>query len=234
VQALLSTRVRTCAYDRAGSGWSEPGPTPRTLRQEVFELHALLEKAAVPGPYILVGQSLGGLLVRLYTGQYGSNVLGVVLVDPTHESSVLYRLKEGRWVRLRELATGRAIPEPRRGDGSDRQEGPEDDYLAEEFQQIHLARQKNPQPFGNRPLIVLAAGRRPAPPGVSEEVWARLKVEKDEQVRDQASLSQNSKFQLDPSSGHNLHLENPELVARAIEEVMAAAVKGARLAAGEP
>src|SRR5262245_11064944 len=78
-QDLLAPRVRTCAYDRAGSGWSEEGPAPRTMRQEVFELHALLEAAKVPGPFVLVGHSIGGLLVRLYTEQYGGDVAGLVL-----------------------------------------------------------------------------------------------------------------------------------------------------------
>jgi len=53
VQNLLSSRVGTCAYDRAGLGWSEQGPVPRTMRQEVFELQALLEAAKVPRPYVL-------------------------------------------------------------------------------------------------------------------------------------------------------------------------------------
>src|SRR6185503_15971781 len=75
VRDLLPSQVRTCAYDRAGSGWSESGPAPRTMRQEAFELHALLEAAKVPGPFVLVGQSIGGLLVRLYTELYGNNVV---------------------------------------------------------------------------------------------------------------------------------------------------------------
>ena len=55
VRDFLPSNVRSCAYDRAGSGWSEAGPAPRTMRQEVFELHALLEAAKVPGPFVLVG-----------------------------------------------------------------------------------------------------------------------------------------------------------------------------------
>ena len=50
VQELLAPRIRSCAYDRAGSGWSEAGPAPRTMQQEVFELHALLKKAKIQGP----------------------------------------------------------------------------------------------------------------------------------------------------------------------------------------
>jgi len=105
VQGLLSPHVRSCAYDRAGLGRSEPGPAPRTTRQEAFELHALLEAAKIPGPFVLVGHSIGGLLVRLYAEQYGSSVVGFVLVDPTHESDVLGSVRCGGWVRLREKAT---------------------------------------------------------------------------------------------------------------------------------
>ena len=230
VQDLLSQRVRTCAYDRAGLGWSEPGPAPRTMRQEVFELHALLEAAKMRGPFVLVGQSIGGLLVRLYTEQYGSDVVGVVLVDPTHESDMLGSVRYGGWVRLREKASGRAVPAPRREGKASTQYNPDDDYLAEEFQQIYLSRKANPEPLGKRPLIVLAAGRRPAPPGTSEDLWAQLRVEKDGQKIDLSRLSSNSKFVLDPSSSHAIHTDNPQLVARAIEEVLAAAAKGIRLA----
>jgi len=229
VQDLLSSRVRTCAYDRAGSGWSEPGPAPRTLKQEVFELHALLEAAKVRGPFVLVGQSIGGVLVRLYAEQYGSDVVGVVLVDPLHESDMLGSVRYGGWVRLREKATERPVPEPRREGKASTQYNPEDDYLAEELQQIYLSRKANPEPLGKRPLIVLAAGKRPPPPGTSDELWAQLRVEKDGQRIDLSRLSSNSKFVLDPSSGHNIQNDNPQLVARSIEEVLAAWSKGVRL-----
>lgn len=228
VREMLPTSLRTCAYDRAGSGWSEPGPEPRTLRQEVFELHALLEAARTRGPVVLVGQSLGGLLVRLYTEQYGSNVVGVVLVDPTHESSVLGSLRYGGWVRLREKATDRPIPPPRlegKGDPNDAAI----DYLPEELQQLYVDRKTNPQPFGDRPLIVLGAGKRPPPPGTPEELWKKLCEEKEEQVRDQANLSRNSKFIRDPASGHAIHAEDPALVARAILEVLDAVEKRGKL-----
>jgi pimeloyl-ACP methyl ester carboxylesterase len=235
VQGLLSPRVRSCAYDRAGLGRSEPGPAPRTMRQEAFELHALLEAAKIPGPFVLVGHSIGGLLVRLYAEQYGSSVVGFVLVDPTHESDVLGSVRYGGWVRLREKATaGRSAPEPRReGKPAGTEYNPEDDYMAEEFQQIYVSRKTNPEPFGNRPLIVLGAGKRSAPPGTSEELWTQFRVEKDGQKIDLSRLSSNSKFVLDPSSGHDMPSENPQLVARSIEEVLEAASKGVRLATCE-
>ena len=229
VQDLLSPRVRTCAYDRAGFGWSEHGPGPSTMRQAVFELHELLEAGRESGPFVLVGHSIGGLLVRLYSELYDSDVIGMVLVDPTHESDVLFSLRDGRWVRLREQATGRVVPAPRRERATSTQSNPEDDYQAEEFQRIYLSRKANPQPLGNRPLIVLAAGRRPAPPGTSDDLWSQLRVEKDGQRIDLARLSRNAKFILDPLSGHEIQTDNPPLVARAIEEVVAAASTGIRL-----
>ena len=229
VQNLLSQGVKSCAYDRAGLGWSEPGPAPRTMRQEVFELHALLQAAKIPRPVVLVGQSIGGLLVRLYTEQYGEEVVGVVLVDPTHESDVLGSVRYGGLVRLREKAGGRPVPEPRREGKASTQYNPDDDYLAEELQQMYLSRKANPEPLGKRPLIILAAGKRPPPPGTSEELWAQLRVEKDGQKIDLSRLSSNSKFILDPSSGHAIHRDNPQLVARAIEEVLTAVSKGVRL-----
>lgn len=225
VQDLLSPRVKTCAYDRAGLGWSEPGPAPRTMRQEVFELHSLLEAIKLPGPFVLVGHSIGGLLVRLYTQQYGSDVVGIVLVDPLHENAMVGSVRFGGWVRLREKATARPVPEPRREGKPSTHYNPNEDYLAEEFQQMFLSRKLKPEPLGKRPLILLAAGRRSRPPGTSEELWAQLRVEKDGQKIDLSRLSSNSRFVLDASSGHAIQLDNPQLVARAIEDVLATASK---------
>jgi pimeloyl-ACP methyl ester carboxylesterase len=201
------------------------------MKQEVFELHTLLQTAKVLGPYVLVGQSIGGLLVRLYTEQYGNDVIGLVLVDPTHESNVLFNLRLNRWARIRELATGRAVPEPRREGSSSKGYNPDDDYLADELQQMYIARQRNPVPLGDRPLIVLAAAKPGnPPPGTTPEFAKQLGDEKDEQKADLAKLSRNAKLVRDSSSGHNIHLDNPDLVVRSIEEVVAATMKNTLLA----
>jgi len=81
----LARTTRVCAYDRAGVAWSEPGPLPRTSRQAVLELHALLERAGIEPPIVLVGHSLGGFNVRLYAAEHPAEVAGLVLVDATHE-----------------------------------------------------------------------------------------------------------------------------------------------------
>ncbi len=87
VQPGVATFTRVCSYDRAGYGWSDSGPKPRTSGRIVAELHALLVKAGIPGPYILVGQSFGGLNVRLYAYTYPHEVVGMVLVDASHEDA---------------------------------------------------------------------------------------------------------------------------------------------------
>ncbi|HMW85755.1 MAG: alpha/beta hydrolase [Nitrospira sp.] len=88
VQPQLARTTRVCAYDRAGLGWSERGPLPRTGQRMAKELHRLLERAGIRGPYILVGHSLGGLIARLYQHDYPQEVVGMVLVDAGHESEM--------------------------------------------------------------------------------------------------------------------------------------------------
>ena len=88
VQPEVAKTTRVCAYDRAGTGWSEPGPEPRDPQQIARELHTLLGNAGIDGPYVLVGQSFGGLYVRMYAAQYPKEVEGMVLVDASHPGHV--------------------------------------------------------------------------------------------------------------------------------------------------
>jgi len=82
IRNRVSKFTRCASYDRAGLGWSDPATTPRTTLRLVDELHALLQAAGVPPPYVLVGHSFGGLLVRGFAVRYADEVAGVVLLDP--------------------------------------------------------------------------------------------------------------------------------------------------------
>jgi pimeloyl-ACP methyl ester carboxylesterase len=84
VQPEIAKTTRVCAYDRAGLGWSDPGPTPRDGRQIAEELHMLLQEADIPGPYVMAGWSYGGLFARAFAAQYPQDVAGLVLLDATH------------------------------------------------------------------------------------------------------------------------------------------------------
>ena len=89
VQPEVARFASVWTYDRAGLGWSERSPKPRTARNIVKELHCLLERAGVAPPYVLVGHSKGGLFVRLYAHEYPHEVVGMVLVDAAHEEQEL-------------------------------------------------------------------------------------------------------------------------------------------------
>jgi pimeloyl-ACP methyl ester carboxylesterase len=85
VQPAVARFTRVCSYDRAGYGWSQTGPGPRTSQQIVTELHLLLAHAQINGPYVLVGHSAGGLNMRLYAYRFPTEVAGLVLLDATSE-----------------------------------------------------------------------------------------------------------------------------------------------------
>jgi pimeloyl-ACP methyl ester carboxylesterase len=85
VQSQVSRFTRICTYDRAGYAWSEPGPKPRTFAQINLELHDALEKLGERGPYVLVGHSYGGPVMRNFAAQYPRDSAGVVLVDSAVE-----------------------------------------------------------------------------------------------------------------------------------------------------
>lgn len=88
VCTALSEFTTAIAYSRAGFGRSDPSPDGYSARHAVVDLHQLLHRLQVPPPYILVGRSYGGLLVRLYSSLYPSDVAGLVIVDGTHERQV--------------------------------------------------------------------------------------------------------------------------------------------------
>ncbi len=113
VQPGVSAVTRVCSYDRGGYAWSDPGTRPRTFAQLALELHTALERLSVAGPYVLVGQSYGGLVVRGFALAYRREVVGMVLVDAVHEDQrVVYG---GQPHRIRDGATGRTAPVPRIG-----------------------------------------------------------------------------------------------------------------------
>lgn len=91
VQPAVAKVARAVAVDRAGLGWSDPGPKPRDAGQSARELHLALEKLGISGPYVLAGHSYGGLAVRAFAALYRDEVAGMVLVDGSHPD---------QWVRM--------------------------------------------------------------------------------------------------------------------------------------
>jgi len=83
VAPTLARDSTVCVYDRAGRGWSDPANGPQDARQIAADLHTLLERAHVPGPYVLAGHSSGGLYVQTFAAHYPDQVAGLVLLDST-------------------------------------------------------------------------------------------------------------------------------------------------------
>jgi pimeloyl-ACP methyl ester carboxylesterase len=109
VQPAIAQFTQTVSYDRAGYAWSEPGPMPRTGKQICFELHTALNNAGIHPPYILVGQSYGGFLVRAFARYYPKEVAGMVLVEAVQEDQKIF-MGGNVPQRIRDFAKGTVVP----------------------------------------------------------------------------------------------------------------------------
>jgi pimeloyl-ACP methyl ester carboxylesterase len=87
ITPAVARDTRVCVYDRAGRGWSEPADSPQDGAQIATDLHTLLQRGHVPGPYVLAGHSFGGLYVLTFAARYPDEVAGMVLVDSTEPGS---------------------------------------------------------------------------------------------------------------------------------------------------
>ncbi len=237
VQPGVASFTRVCSYDRAGYGWSDTGPLPRTSERIVAELHTLLTRAGVPGPYVLVGHSYGGLFVQLYAYTYPHEVAGLVLVDSVHEDQVRYpelQITDGGLLpicqALAPFGIGRLLgdltgyvngvvaeypptvqPAAKALFNQTRHcQAVSDEYAAwdESSAQVRAAR----HPLGHLPLVVLTHGISPLGPQ-GERDWQALQ-------RDLAGLSSDSVHIIATRSGHYILLEQPDLVIAAIKQVL--------------
>jgi len=235
VQPELGRTTRVCAYDRAGMGWSDPSPQPRTPRQIADELHTLLTNAGIAAPYVLVGHSLGGKNVRLFTIAHPDQVTGMVLVDARSEyvdantspAEVLafqralaaqasqYRVARSLGlVRLigASLWGGSAMPRETRTEGMllTTAQRSVDATTAEGLERAADDAQLQAAPaLGDRPLIVLAAEQNMT----ATPYWG-------EAQRRQAALSTNGRLIVPAGSGHYIHWEQPMLVIDAVRQVI--------------
>jgi pimeloyl-ACP methyl ester carboxylesterase len=154
VQPDVSRFTRVCSYDRAGLAWSDPGPIPRTMRQEAYELHLLLKAARIKAPLVLVGHSIGGLIARVYAEQYPNEVAGIVLVDPTHEDTTL--MYQGKIVQVRAGAKGIAVPPVQTMRSSPPKPATAEDIKQFEFNQKLFGAPKTESPFNRLPASTQA------------------------------------------------------------------------------
>jgi pimeloyl-ACP methyl ester carboxylesterase len=212
----ISHFTRACVYDRAGMGYSSPPSSkPHTNRQMARELHALLGKAELRGPYVLVGHSMGGMNVRLFASDHLDEVAGMVLVDAvTDEQASRY------WALMPEAA----IAEFRSQLGK-LPEGLDFDTWTAGIDDMR----RSSRSIGDKPLVVLTRGKEESPPGASPEQAALMLRNWHEMQAQLPRLSTNSAQIVAINSHHFIQWEAPKLVSASIREVVAASRAHARV-----
>ena len=234
VFAKVGNFTRVCACDRPGTpvgekpSRSDPVPQPTTAKDAVADLHALLSATGEAGPYVLVGHSYGGLIVRLYTSIYPKEVSGLVLVDALSEGLQDAETHE-QWAIQRKLIEGDVRESVALYPALERID------VDRSLKQIRAA-----PPLRSIPLVVLSADRTWGPQVPSMIAAGKLSADtppdfgyvtdaaqKKAQER-LANLVPNEKHITNTNSGHEIHKEQPQIVISAIRDVLEAVRSGRR------
>jgi pimeloyl-ACP methyl ester carboxylesterase len=227
VQPTVAEVTKVCAYDRAGLGWSDPGPHPRTAARVVHELGRLLAVTGEEPPYLLVGHSNGGAYVRLKAAEFPEQVAGLVLIDPAVETlpcegpRMSQRLGYGTLARLTRLGVtrlllprlfpleGSALPaEQREVHGALRaRTGAWAAFFSEGMETCRMldSLRATERPDPDIPVVVVAADRR-AP---EEQVFV-------EALQEVALHLGAEEVTVAEESGHWVQLDRPDVVIDAI------------------
>jgi pimeloyl-ACP methyl ester carboxylesterase len=235
VQPEVAKVTRVCSYDRAGMGWSDSSPEPRDAQHIAQELHTLLHNANISGPYVFVGWSFGGLYVREYAGQYGDEVVGLVLLDSSHpdqwtstpegqqqfESNAkiyslaptLVRLGVMRVMGLLQPASGLPTPYGEALKASFAATKDWDAQSAEFLASLATATQvRDSGSLDNTPLFVLTATEHGTPSN-QEQLWQGWQT-------DLASLSTNSVHQIVEGADHASFWRDPATAKATIAAIL--------------
>jgi pimeloyl-ACP methyl ester carboxylesterase len=229
VQPGIAQFARVCSYDHAGIGWSEPGPLPRTSKKMAEELHVLLEHAGIPGPYVLVAHSYGGMSVRMFAALYPGEVAGVVLVDSVHPERYfgrpIPRSEKWRYWFYRMTAPfgiprflGRCPIGP-----------PSCKRYVETYQRMRESTAESAAQvvaagdLGALPLVVIAHDPQAYTSSDKEqERWPREDTWMRRQ-RDLTRLSSNASLVLARGTSHQVPTEKPQIVIDAVAKIVASA-----------
>ncbi|MBT7953383.1 MAG: alpha/beta hydrolase [Gammaproteobacteria bacterium] len=231
IQNAVSKHTRVCTYDRAGYGWSDMGPLPRTSKRIVNELHSLLLKAMIPGPYILAGHSFGGFTAQYFARLYPEETAALVLIDSSHPEQVDRLPKASR-------GSTRIYPAKSRTYSVSRvvlhEHYPQENGMLAyklmsswkyrfTLQQEMLSLPQSAkeilalEPLQTMPLVVLTRGKRVWPNSgfgnKMEKTWMELQDEL-------SLLSLDVVHLVAERSGHSIHLDQPGLVISALDVLL--------------
>jgi pimeloyl-ACP methyl ester carboxylesterase len=222
VQPDVARFTRVCSYDRAGMGYSDPGPSPRTARRIASELAELLARSGIDGPVVLVGASIAGYYVRVFASDHPERAAGLVLVDASHEDQAHEVPRMARFVpllstigvfRLFGVSFDQRVeslaPSVRQFARATSFRAAGAQAAADEI--IHIQQSASEVRSSRRkltiPVLVVTGGRG------ADENWRQLQ-------RDQASLSERGCLMIAQRSGHVVPVDQPEIVVDAIRTVV--------------
>ncbi|SDZ72129.1 Pimeloyl-ACP methyl ester carboxylesterase [Variovorax sp. YR266] len=246
VQSKIAAHTRACSYSRAGLMWSDASDAPYSARQVAQDLHEALTRAGEHGPFVLVGQSLGGLYATSFTKYFGAEVAGLVLVDPSHPDQVARvaafmtetRSLRSRiavwlaWSGLLRAAAPSLLPQAPNQTARDAQAvrafAPKSmvtQLVESDATDASLAEAGAFRNLGNRPLVVLTAM---APYTEAELRGMKITSEQGKQVQaiweklheDMATWSSRSTHRLLPNAGHDIQFDDPAAVIDAVMSVV--------------
>ena len=251
VRPAIEPLSRVCAYDQAGIMWSEHRDRPRDAKHIAEDLHSLLAAAGESPPYVMVGHSLGGLMIRVFADRFSDEVVGFVFVDSSHPeqnkrfppdvldvmafpSPLLLRAISALGVlRLESPPSSSAFPtevgEAIRSYLPQSMTGIAD--VVEAIDDI-FAQAQPTGPFGDLPVVVLTAGKflEQLPYQIDAVTTARLQdVWSDIWPRLQAELTElstNTDWRVIEGASHYIPLDDPEAIAVAVRDVVAAHREG--------
>jgi pimeloyl-ACP methyl ester carboxylesterase len=249
VQPRVAEKTRACSYDRAGLGWSDPGPADETVEQTIVDLHALLRAAREEGPYLLVGASIGGIFIEAYQRAYPEEVAGLVFTNSSNRIGISVKGKVGLIWDLSEDDVRSGFPLPpsvKRGPKPTR-EGEPFDRLPPDLQAVRLWLDvrlwERSDPAKAAPDSLLSwrkeflkefdetdAGKKPPLGDLPVVVLSSgpAATESGRQTRDGAAalldfLSSNTVHLTAMGSGHEIHLYQPAVVVQAALRAVSAA-----------
>jgi pimeloyl-ACP methyl ester carboxylesterase len=244
VQPEVAGFTRVCSYDHSGTAWSDAGPKD-SCPLRVSEVHMALTNAGIAGPYVLVGHSLGGLIVRLYAAQYPNDVAGIVFVD--HALAMLSRrpphtaggttptpkpptLPPGARISMgmeddpnfsKMAVRDRELHRWWTAQARDQAAASQDsvDMLMDCIDQTDAVMKDRSHPLGNKPIVDVTAGAAPPLPPPVAETWRHNYAELQAKLM---SLSENSKQLVAENSGHFIIVDRSDVVIDAIRRVVRA------------
>lgn len=224
VAKRLAKNVRTCVYDRAGYGWSDPGPGARTTAQIVHELNMLLEFAEIPGPYVIAGHSFGGFTARYFASRYPNKTAGVVLIDSSHPDQIVRLAELDKVEHKQPLKVSRREPAPGYMNEFEKRWYFLNSSRKATFAQMNELKSfkdsadqvKHANTFPDVPLAVLTRGKQLLP----EIHGIYLEQEWRDMQKELLDLSNNSWQVIVEGSGHNIYKDAPDVIIANVLKVV--------------